>query len=122
MLTKDKIPFIDENSNMKKALKIITQKNLGTLVVINTKGLTVGLITDGQIRRATLEASDLHYIKVKNLMTKNPITVSEEILALKALSIMNENKITCLCVSHNKIKKKTEGIIHIHNILEKTTI
>ena len=55
-------------------------------------------------------------------MTKNPITVSKEILAMKALSIMNENKVTCLCVSHNKIKKRTIGIIHIHNILEKTSL
>jgi|TARA_B100000780_G_C21038509_1_gene416592 arabinose-5-phosphate isomerase len=122
MLIKDKIPFIHEDSNIKKAVKIITQKELGTLVVVNTKGLTVGLITDGQIRRTILKTNNLNDIKVKKIMTKNPITVSKEILAMKALSIMNENKVTCLCVSHNKIKKRTIGIIHIHNILEKTSL
>ncbi len=51
-------------------------------------------------------------------MTKNPISVEKELLAAKALSIMNSRKITSLCI-HNKNKKnKTLGIIHIHNILE----
>ena len=51
-------------------------------------------------------------------MTKNPITVDKEMLAPKALSLMNENKITILCVSESNKKNKTAGIIHIHNILE----
>ena len=122
MLTKEKIPFINENSSMKNALKIITLKKLGTLIARNSKGETTGIITDGQIRRISQKNKNFHEQKVKKIMTKNPISVNKDTLAMKALSIMNENKITCLCVSHNKIKKKTEGIIHIHNILEKTTI
>ena len=50
-------------------------------------------------------------------MTKNPISIDMQVLAAKALSLMNSKKITSLCV-HNKNKKKTVGIIHIHNILE----
>ena len=51
-------------------------------------------------------------------MTKNPISVDQEVLAVKALSMMNLNRITSLCVHKNKSKNKTVGIIHIHNILE----
>ena len=51
-------------------------------------------------------------------MTKNPIKVSKDILVMKALSIMNDNKITSLCVNGNSKKNKTIGIIHIHNILQ----
>jgi arabinose-5-phosphate isomerase len=51
-------------------------------------------------------------------MTKNPIKIDKEMLALKALSIMNENKITSLCVTEYRKKNKTIGVIHIHNILE----
>ena len=51
-------------------------------------------------------------------MTKNPISVSLETLAAKALALMNDKKITSLCVKDNKIKNKTIGVIHIHNILE----
>ena len=53
MLTKNKIPFIIENSSMKNALKIITLKKLGTLIVRNKDGYTTGMITDGQIRRVS---------------------------------------------------------------------
>ena len=118
MLTKQKIPFIDENSNMKYALKIITQKKLGTLIVRNNKGNTTGMITDGQVRRTTQKNSNLHDFKVKNVMTKNPIKINKEMLAMKALSIMNEKKITSLCVYDSSNKNKTIGIIHIHNILD----
>ena len=53
MLTGKKIPFINENETMKKALNIITKKNLGTLIAQNNKRQTTGIITDGQIRRKT---------------------------------------------------------------------
>ena len=51
-------------------------------------------------------------------MTKNPISVDKDVLAVKALSLMNSKRITSLCVHKNKAKNKTVGIIHIHNILE----
>ena len=50
-------------------------------------------------------------------MKKNPTSVEIDTLAANALSIMNTRKITSLCVHKNKNKKKTIGIIHIHNIL-----
>ncbi len=119
MLTKKKIPFIGENLNMKNALKIITQKKLGTLIVRNNKGITTGIITDGQIRRVSQKNDNLHNLKVKKVMTKNPYKVNKEMLATKALSIMNEKKITSLCVYGLANKNKTIGIIHIHSILDK---
>jgi arabinose-5-phosphate isomerase len=121
MLTKDKIPFINEDALMKSALKLITQKKLGTLIVRNKKGYTSGIITDGQIRRANQKNKSIEFLKVSSLMTKNPISVNKDILALKALSIMNKKKITCLCVKHSSNKKRTIGVIHIHNILENIT-
>ena len=51
-------------------------------------------------------------------MTKDPITITSDTLAIKALRIMNEKKITSLCVIKNKNFHKTTGIIHIHHILE----
>ena len=118
MLTKEKIPFINENSKMKEALKIITQKKLGLLIAINNSGATIGIITDGQIRRVSQKNNNFYNLKVREVMTKNPIKVDKEMLALKALSIMNEKKITSLSVTGNNKKNKTIGIIHIRNILE----
>ena len=117
MLKGKKIPFISENSGMKTALKIITKKKLGVLVVQNSKKKTNGIITDGQLRRVSEKVDNFKDLKVKDVMTKNPISIDMQVLAAKALSLMNAKKITSLCV-HNQNKKKTVGIIHIHNILE----
>ena len=118
MLKGKKIPFINENIKMLKALKIITKKKLGVLIVQNNSKKTKGIITDGQIRRISEKKGNLDNFKVKNVMTKNPISVDREMLAAKALSLMNSRRITSLCVHKNKIKNRTIGVIHIHNILE----
>mgnify|MGYP001258282760 FL=1 len=118
MLTNNKIPFINENISMIKALKIMTDKKLGTLIVRNKKKHTTGIITDGQIRRFNSKNINFDLLKVRNVMTKNPIKIEKNTLVTKALSIMNENKITSLCVYDGKKKSNTIGIIHVHNILE----
>ena len=111
------IPFINENMDMKNALNFITKKKLGVLIAINNKKLTTGIITDGQIRRSSQKNNDLKNLLVKNVMTKNPISVDNDTLASKGLSIMSEKKITSLCVHKNKNKKKTIGLLHIHHII-----
>jgi len=118
MITGKKIPAINENLKMKSALNIITNKKLGVLIVKNLKGSTTGIITDGQIRRASQKNKDLQDLAVKKVMTLSPISVDADMLAAQALSLMNSKKITSLCVHNKKNKKKTIGIIHIHNILE----
>ena len=118
MITGNKIPFVNEESTMKNALKIITSKKLGTLIVRNNKGDTTGIITDGQIRRMGQKNNNLHDLKVRAVMTKNPIKVNKDMFAMKALSVMNQNKITSLCVINQQKKRKTIGIIHIHDLLK----
>ncbi len=117
MLTGGKIPFINEKSNMKSALRFISKKKLGVLVVRNSKKNTTGIVTDGQIRRFSEKKGDLQKLKVKDVMTKNPISVNSDMLAAKALSLMNSNKITLLCVHKTKKNRQTIGVVHIHNIL-----
>jgi len=117
MSTGKQIPFINENLNMKNAIKIISNKKLGVLIVKDSKSFTVGIITDGQIRRSNEKNVNLQLLPVKKIMTKKPMSVDESILAVKALSIMNEKKITSLCVHKKKIKNKTIGLVHIHQIL-----
>ena len=117
MLTGKKIPFVNENLKMKDALKILTRKKLGILIVQNNKKVTKGIITDGQIRRFNEKGNDLQSIYVKKVMTKSPLSINKDELAAKALSLMNNKKITSLCV-HEKKKMKTIGVIHIHNILQ----
>ena len=118
MLTGKKIPFINENSNMKSALKFISQKKLGVLVARNNGMKTTGIITDGQIRRISEKKESFQKLKIKDVMTKNPISIKADVLAAKALSLMNSKRITFLCVHKKNKKNKTIGVIHIHNILE----
>jgi len=118
MLTGNKIPFVQENLNMKKALNILSKKKLGFLLIKNKKQITTGIITDGQIRRFNEKKDNLLQLSVKNIMTKKPISIDKDALAVKALSIMNEKKITSLCVHNKKNKQKTIGILHIHTLLK----
>ena len=118
MIVGNQIPFVNDNIKMNKAINIISEKKLGVLIVRNRKNKTVGIITDGQIRRKNEKSSNLHLKITKEIMTKNPISVDKSILAVKALSIMNSKKITSLCVHDIKNKDRTIGVVHIHNILQ----
>ena len=93
MLTGEKIPFVKENLKMKNALKILNKKKLGILIVQNKTGITKGIITDGQIRRFNDKNYSIHSLMVKNVMTKNPISIDKNALAAKALALMNDKKL-----------------------------
>ena len=118
MLKDNAIPFVNENVKMKDALKILSSKRLGFLLVRDKKKLTRGIITDGELRRFSQKNQNLHNTSVRKIMTKNPIGINKNELAAKALSLMNNKKITSLCVYEKKNKLKTIGVIHIHNILQ----
>ena len=117
MLTKNKIPFINENQTMKKALKIINLKRLGFLVATNTQGLTTGVFTDGDLKRLMRKSRKIDNLKIKNFMTKKPFIVEEKMLASEILSQMNKKKITNVCIYNKKNKHKTIGVLHIHDLL-----
>ena len=118
MVTKNKIPFINENKNLKNAIKTITSKKLGVLVAKNSKGLTKGILTDGNVRKLRLKNHDLNKTLAENVMTKRRMSVEHNTLAVKALRIMNEKKITSLCVHKKNNISKTIGLIHIHHLLD----
>ena len=118
MVSRGKIPFINENKNMKEALKIISKKNLGVVIVQNKNKITKGIITDGNVRKLRQRNIDFQKTKVKNVMTKNPKIINIDTLAIKALRIMNEEKITSLCVYEKSKFNKTIGLIHIHHVLD----
>ena len=117
MLTKNKIPLINDKATLGQAIKLINSKKLGVAIVINKKKETVGIFTDGDIKRTLQKNENLKKLLIKSFMTKNPISVDKDVLAAKAIGIMNEKKITSLCVHSKSNKKKTIGILHIHNLI-----
>ena len=122
MLIKEKIPFVRQDLRMREAKKVLSKKKLCVLIVQNKQKRTIGIITDGDMRRYNEKKLDLQSMKVSELMTKNPISIDKDALAAKALSIMNNKKITSLCVHKKNKKFKTIGVVHIHNILRSNII
>ena len=118
---RNKIPLINFNSNIVTAVKTISKKDLGIGIIIKNKSV-VGIVTDGDIRRGAKNYSKKTKITV--LMSKKPLYVGENTSAAKALSVMNEKKITSLIVSSDsdykkhKIFFKPKGILHIHSLLK----
>jgi len=98
MITGNKIPFVSENLKTSKALKILSEKKLGILVVRDKKNKTKGIITDGQIRRVSQKNTNFQNLLVKEIMTKKPVFIDRNVLAARALAIMNNKKITSLIV------------------------
>ena len=115
---KNKLPLVSENKKLPEAIKIMTKCKLGTLIVLNKKKYLSGILSDGDLRRNSKRS--LKNIKVKDLMTKNPVTVEKTTLATKSLEIMQNKKITKLIVGTKLSKKriKPQGIISIHHILQ----
>jgi len=118
MIKGNKIPFVNENLKMSSALKILTKKRLGILIVRNKNKKTSGIITDGQIRRFSQKKLNFQNLPVKKIMTKNPISIDKNELAAKALSTMNNKKITSLIVNNKQKPLITIGVIHVHTILQ----
>jgi arabinose-5-phosphate isomerase len=121
MITGNKLPTINVNKSIYDATKIIDQKKLGLVVVMKKKNVE-GILTDGDARRGIK-----YYTKndhLKKFMTPSPLFISETSSASKALSIMNDKKITSLLVysekdsKKSKTNKKLKGIIHIHSLLQ----
>ena len=118
MITGKDIPYVNENVKMNKALKTLTKKKLGILIVRDKNKKTCGIVTDGQIRRFSQINSNFQSLPVKKIMTKKPISIDKNELAAKALSVMNNKKITSLIVNNKKNTSKTIGVIHVHTILQ----
>jgi len=107
------LPFVFENEKIKKAIIEITKKTLGCVLVRNSKKKITGILTDGDVRRQINKKDFLEKI-IKNFMTKKPLIIDQNTLAVKALEIMNKKKITSLIV---KSKNNQYGLIHIHHLL-----
>ena len=117
MITGSKLPLVSEKMKMKRALKIINLKKLGVLIIKKKNGNTIGIITDGDLKRIAEKFNNFEDLQISKVMKKNPITIDKDTLAASALSIMTSKKITSLCVHKGKKIKKTIGLIHMHDIL-----
>lgn len=114
----DAFPMVLESTLMKEAIFEITSKRLGVTGVCNGEGHLVGVITDGDLRRALERFSDLLNRKAGEVMTRNPKWIEQGALAAKAVQKMEEFSITSLFVCGPSGDKVPVGIIHLHDLLK----
>jgi arabinose-5-phosphate isomerase len=115
MHTGDAVPLAPPETVMDRALLLITEKRFGCLGVVDTGGRLIGIVTDGDLRRAM--GPDLLSRRVADIMTRAPRTIMPEALAVEALHAMNarERPITSLFVVDDS--GRALGVLHIHDLL-----
>ena len=108
----DALPLAPETMKMDEALVMMTEKGFGCLGVTDDKGVLIGIVTDGDLRRHM--SSELLGKSVADIMTQNPQTISGDKLTAEALSLMQDKKIQCLFVCE---AAKPVGLIRVLDLL-----
>lgn len=110
------VPIVYEDTSLKDTILEITSKRLGTTCVVNEKGKLTGIITDGDLRRLLEKTIDIKGLKALDVMTKNPKTISQDLLASFALQMMEQFNITSLIVVDKE--KYPIGMVHLHDLVK----
>ncbi len=114
----DEIPFVMAGTPLQEALLEISAKRLGVTGVVDGDGAMVGVITDGDVRRAIARGIDLKRTTAREVMTSSPKRIGAQELAAAALRRMEEHSITSLFVFPPEGGKRPVGIVHIHDLLK----
>ncbi len=116
LLKKDNLPIVSRETILKDAIVIMSEGRLGNAIVID-EDKVVGLLSDGDLRRAMLNDDFSLDCEVEKIMTKNPKSIKDKnILASDALKIIEDFKIQLLLVLDKN--EKLVGVLHIHNLIE----
>ncbi len=116
MISGDRMPTVTSSATVTDSLLEVTAKKLGMTLVLNPNKTLAGIFTDGDLRRAVDKTIDLHQTKITDVMTVDPKTIPENMLAAEALSIMENYKITTLVVVDTK--EQPCGVLHMHDIIK----
>ena len=111
----DMLPVISQEASFREAIELVSEKRLGTALLVDNNSKLSGVITDGDIRRAVIKHPDVRNLKVKDVMTSNPKTIGIDELCAKALSVMEKYSITSLAVVDKE--NNPIGLLHIHDLL-----
>jgi len=115
MLTDDHIPMVSAGSSVQQAIEEINAKKIGATLVIDKDKRLIGIICDGDLRRALLRRKSIHKMRVEDIMSPSPKTVDENQTAAEALGIMELYSITHL-VNVDR-GNRVKGIVHLHDLL-----
>ncbi len=110
----DELPLCKFSDKMEKVIKEISDKKLGVAIIVDDTKRVKGIITDGDLRRAYLKFGKLDDKKAEDCMHRDPVLIEEDEIAVKALNIMENKKITSIIVAEKNGKIK--GLIHLHDL------
>jgi arabinose-5-phosphate isomerase len=114
MHTGKEIPSVREDVTMSTGLLEMSEKSLGMTAVADENGHILGIFTDGDLRRALDSAIDVRTTRMHSVMHRNCKTISPEVLAVEAVRMMEEHKITALLVADED--GKLVGALNIHDL------
>jgi arabinose-5-phosphate isomerase len=117
MLTGTRIPLVTGSATVAEAVTELNEKSLGAVIVAGASLQVEGIVTDGDVRRYVSSNLDLKGTRVEEAMTADPITISGDIQAVDALSIMQRHEVTILPVVDGD--HRLAGILHLHDLLGK---
>ena len=116
IMQKDNLPIIDTKVKLKDAIVIMSQGRLGNIMITQENKL-VGILSDGDLRRAMLQKDFSLEKEAYFYANKSPkIIDDEEILASQALQIIEKNKVQLLVITDKN--KHIKGVIHLHTLVE----
>ena len=117
MHTGTELPKVKPNTPMNKVLYEISDKRLGLTTVVDENDILLGIFTDGDLRRMIDQQQGFDVnLPVAEVMTKNPLTISQEARAVEALEKMHERKINqFVVVDHTN---KVIGVISMHDLIQ----
>ena len=104
VMVKDDLPIITKTSNMKDVIQTMTSSRWGTAVIVDSEQHIIGIITDGDLRRAMNKRGNILLLKAQDIMTKHPRTINKDLKLYEAEKIFNEEKIITLLVSSEEGK------------------
>ncbi len=113
----EEIPSVPQGTLLREALFEITSKQLGVTGVVDSRGVLVGVFTDGDLRRVMEKGLESLHLPIREVMTTSPKRILRKNLAAKALKTMEEYSITSLFVFENEAGTVPVGIIHLHDLL-----
>ncbi|MBV1840207.1 KpsF/GutQ family sugar-phosphate isomerase [Photobacterium ganghwense] len=115
MHTGDLLPMVYEEASIKDALLEVSRKGLGMTAIIDSNQQLSGIFTDGDLRRLLDKRIDIHNTAIGDVMTRNPATISADVLAAEGLKMMEDRKINGLLVTD---AGKLVGALNMHDLLK----
>lgn len=115
LILKSKLYFVNDDTGFSKTLSTISMSGLGCIFVKDKKTKKISICTDGDCARAAKKFKNLNNLKVKEFMTKNPVTIDADTYVSDALNLLNKNRINVVLV---RKKKVFVGVINLHSILQ----